>query len=149
MTTLVIGGSGFLGTELVQQATGAGYMTVATYATKPGKNSQAMWHTLDLRDPGQIDAVMAEVRPHLVINASSGGADWAVTAEGPIRLAMTVAKYGTPLIHVSTDAVFSGARSHYDESCRPDPLTRTGRPKRRRRPVSSPCIRRPQSPVPH
>jgi dTDP-4-dehydrorhamnose reductase len=36
--------------------------------------------------------------------------DWAVTVEGPVRLAMAAAKHGCRLLHVSSDAVFSGAR---------------------------------------
>lgn len=51
---------------------------------------------------------MTEVNPRVVVNVSSGGADWAVTAEGPVRLAMAAAKSGSRLIHVSSDAVFSG-----------------------------------------
>jgi dTDP-4-dehydrorhamnose reductase len=39
---------------------------------------------------------------------------------------MAAAKYGSRLVHVSSDAVFSGARIHYDESCLPDPLTPYG-----------------------
>ncbi|PNE43486.1 SDR family oxidoreductase [Streptomyces noursei] len=126
MTTLIIGGSGFLGAELIRQARAAGHPTAATYATKPGDTSQAVWHPLDLRDAGRLDAVMAEVRPQLVVNASSGGPDWAVTATGPIQLAMLAATYGTRMVHVSTDAVFSGAAVHYNESALPDPITPYG-----------------------
>lgn len=126
MTTLIIGGSGFLGSELVRQATEAGHTTAATYATKPGDTSTAAWHHLDLRDSGLVDAVLAEVQPHVVINVSSGAADWAVTAQGPVRLAMAAAQHGIRLVHVSSDAVFSGSRVHYDESCLPDPITPYG-----------------------
>ncbi|MFD6274610.1 sugar nucleotide-binding protein [Streptomyces sp. NPDC060209] len=82
-----------------------------------------MWYPLDLRDLGSLDTVMAVVRPQLVVNASSGSADWATTAEGPIRLAMVAARYGTRMVHVSSDAVFSGTRVHYDESSLPDPAS--------------------------
>jgi dTDP-4-dehydrorhamnose reductase len=123
---LIIGGSGFLGAELIRQAAAAGQPTVATYATSPGNTARVAWHHLDLRDPGHVDAVMTEVRPHLIVNASSGGADWAVTAQGPVRLAIAAAKCGSRLVHVSSDAVFSGSRDHYDESCLPDPVTPYG-----------------------
>jgi dTDP-4-dehydrorhamnose reductase len=78
------------------------------------------------RDPEQLEAVVADVAQFLIVNATSGGSDWSVTAEGPIRLAMAAVKYGCRLIHVSSDAVFSGARVHYDESCLPDPVTPYG-----------------------
>ncbi|GHG95446.1 SDR family oxidoreductase [Streptomyces rubradiris] len=126
MKALIIGGSGFLGTELVQQATAAGHITAATYATKPGDASQAVWYSLDLRDHERLDAVAAEVSPDVVVNTSSGGADWAVTAEGPARLARAAAKHGSRLVHVSSDAVFSGARVTYDETSLPDPVTPYG-----------------------
>lgn len=126
MTILIVGGSGFLGAELVRQAAAAGGTTAATFATRPGSTPKVSWHALDLRDPDRIEAVMAEVGPRAVVNATSGGADWKVTAEGPVRLAMTAAKHGSRLVHVSSDAVFSGAHVHYDESCLPDPLTPYG-----------------------
>ncbi|RZU46480.1 dTDP-4-dehydrorhamnose reductase [Streptomyces sp. BK022] len=126
MTILIIGGSGFLGTELVRQAAAAGHTTAATSATRPGGTPEVAWHALDLRDVDRIEAVMAEVGPRVVVNATSGGPDWTVTAEGPVRLAMTAVKRGIRLVHVSSDAVFSGARVHYDESRLPDPLTPYG-----------------------
>lgn len=126
MTTLIVGGSGFLGTELIRRAAAAGHTTAATYATKPGNTPQAKWHSLDLTEASHLDEVMAEVRPRLVINVSSSKDDWTVTAQGPIRIAMAAARYGSRFIHVSSDAVFSGTRVHYDESCSPDPLTPYG-----------------------
>jgi len=126
MTILIIGGSGFLGAELVRQAAAAGQATAATFATRPGGTPEVAWHALDLRDPERVEALMAEVGPRVVVNATSRPADWAATAEGPVRLAMATAKYGCRLVHVSSDAVFSGARVHYDESCLPDPVTPYG-----------------------
>ncbi|MEU7579855.1 NAD-dependent epimerase/dehydratase family protein [Streptomyces sp. NPDC041068] len=78
MTILIIGGSGFLGAELVRQATAGGHATAATFATKPGSAPGVEWHALDLRDPARIEAVLADVGPRIVVNATSGLADWAV-----------------------------------------------------------------------
>ncbi|MEU0695640.1 NAD-dependent epimerase/dehydratase family protein [Streptomyces niveus] len=91
MTVLIIGGSGFLGTELVRLTRAAGHDSAATFATRPGGVPGVAWHRLDLRDAGRIADVMTEVTPTVVINASSGNADWAVTADGAVRVAMTTA----------------------------------------------------------
>lgn len=126
MRVLIVGGSGFLGTELVRQAVAAGWETAGTYCSRPGSVPGVSWHRLDLRAPGHIDEVLAAVAPTAVINATSGGSDWAVTADGSIRVAMAAARRGCRLVHVSSDAVFSGSRIHYDESCLPDPVTAYG-----------------------
>ncbi|MEV0993089.1 NAD-dependent epimerase/dehydratase family protein, partial [Streptomyces sp. NPDC049949] len=65
MTTLIIGGSGFLGAELIRQAKAAGHTTAATYATRPGDPALAAWYPLDLRNPGSLDELMTETRPNL------------------------------------------------------------------------------------
>ncbi|BBC38311.1 hypothetical protein SGFS_096050 [Streptomyces graminofaciens] len=126
MKILIIGGSGFLGTELARRATAAGHDTAATYVTRPGTAADVAWHALDVRDPARVTGVLADVAPSVVVNASSGGADWAVTAEGAVRVAMAVAERSCRLVHVSSDAVFSGDRSPYDETCLPDPVTPYG-----------------------
>ncbi|MFJ8746820.1 SDR family oxidoreductase [Embleya sp. NPDC127516] len=127
MTLLIIGGSGFLGTELIRQARTAGHTTAATYhANKPDETCQTAWYFLDLTDTARLDAIMTQVNPRLVVNATSAKAAWAVTAEGPVHLAIATAKRGSRLLHVSSDAIFSGARIHYDETSTPDPITPYG-----------------------
>ncbi|WP_431776623.1 SDR family oxidoreductase [Streptomyces cucumeris] len=127
MTVLIIGGSGFLGTELVRQVTSAGRVTAATFNSGPGVTPSVSWHRLDFRDPRALDKVIDAVEPSVVINASSGDADWTVTADGPVRLAQSTARRGIRLVHVSSDAVFSGSRSsRYDEAALPDPVTPYG-----------------------
>ncbi|MFD5009406.1 SDR family oxidoreductase [Streptomyces chartreusis] len=126
MTVLIIGGSGFLGTELVRQAVAAGQQTAATFASRPGKPSGVAWRPLDVRDPARVARVIADVEPSVVLNVSSGQSDWAVTADGAIRVALAAAEQGCRLVHVSSDAVFSGAHVRYDESSLPDPVSPYG-----------------------
>ncbi|MEU9377576.1 sugar nucleotide-binding protein [Streptomyces sp. NPDC048255] len=126
MTVLIIGGSGFLGTELIRQATAAGHRTAATFASRPGTAPGVAWHPLDVRDPARVARVIADVAPSVVVNASSGQSDWAVTADGAVRVALAAVEQGCRLLHVSSDAVFSGARLRYDETCLPDPVTPYG-----------------------
>ncbi|WP_435599782.1 SDR family oxidoreductase [Streptomyces sp. C10-9-1] len=126
MTVLIIGASGFLGSELVRQASAAGRGTAATFNSRPGDGGGTAWHQLDLRDSVRLDTVLDAVAPSTVINAASGNADWAITADGPVRLAVAAASRGIRLVHVSSDAVFSGADVHYDEAALPDPITPYG-----------------------
>ncbi|MFD4577521.1 SDR family oxidoreductase [Streptomyces sp. NPDC058417] len=127
MTVLIIGGNGFLGSELVRHAASTARPVAATFRSRPGDPAGADWHHLDLRDPLRLDEVLDTVAPDAVINATSGGADWAVTAEGGTRLAQAAAARGIRLVQVSSDAVFSGnGRKSYDELCLPDPLTPYG-----------------------
>nr|WP_246570476.1 sugar nucleotide-binding protein [Streptomyces tauricus] len=61
----------------------------------------------------------------MVVNVTSDGVDWAITADGSIRMA--TAKLGIRLVHVSSDAVFSGiGKTRYDETCAPVPITPYG-----------------------
>ncbi|BDH08024.1 SDR family oxidoreductase [Streptomyces seoulensis] len=126
MTVLIIGGSGFLGTELLRQARAEGWDAAATFHSRPGEPALAAWHRLDVRDPARVEALLKAVAPRAVVDVTSGGADWKVTADGSVHIAMATAKLGIRLVHVSSDAVFSGSRVHYDETCDPDPITPYG-----------------------
>ncbi|MEU4108798.1 sugar nucleotide-binding protein [Streptomyces sp. NPDC027717] len=126
MTVLIIGGSGFLGAELLRQACAAGWDVAATFHSRPGDPALAAWHQLDIRDPARVEAVLKAVAPCAVIDVTSGGAEWKVTADGSVHIAMAAAELGIRLVHVSSDAVFSGSRVHYDETCDPDPITPYG-----------------------
>ncbi|QEU88593.1 SDR family oxidoreductase [Streptomyces viridosporus] len=126
MRVLVVGGSGFLGYEVLRRAVAAGWDVAATYRTRPEELPPVTWYRADLRDPGRMGEVLARTRPAAVINASSGHADWAVTADGAARLALEAARAGCRLVHVSSDAVFSGADVHYPEEALPDPVSPYG-----------------------
>ncbi|QHC32690.1 SDR family oxidoreductase [Streptomyces sp. HF10] len=126
MTLLIIGGSGFLGGELVRRAVAAGHAVTATYGTHPGSLAGADRLPLDIRRPEQLASAMDRLRPTTVINTASRAADWATTAEGAIRVAVAARRLDARLVHVSSDAVFSGGRVHYDESALPDPVTPYG-----------------------
>jgi len=126
MNLLIFGGSGFLGGELVRQATASGHTVAATFASRPGDQAGATWLRTDLRNPGEVEATVGEVRPTAVVNTAYRKSDWATTADGAVRGAMAATGRGARLVHVSSDAVFSGARVRYDESAAPDPTTPYG-----------------------
>ncbi|MEW2348415.1 sugar nucleotide-binding protein [Streptomyces sp. NPDC006684] len=127
MRILVVGGSGFVGSVLVRHAVAEGHETHATYRSgRPPTAPGVVAHALDLRDGAAIGRLIDATAPHVVVNTSSGGADWSVTAEGAGRLAQAVTRHGARLVHVSSDAVFSGALPAYEECHAPDPVTPYG-----------------------
>lgn len=65
-------------------------------------------------------------RPDVVINAAYRQADWTTTAIGAANVALGVSRVGGRLVHVSSDAIFSGAAIRYDETCLPDPVSPYG-----------------------
>ncbi len=75
----------------------------------------------DFDRPETIAAVFADVSPGVVVNAAAytavdkaetdeAGA-WRANRDGPAALAMVCAQAGIPLIHVSTDYVYDGAKT--------------------------------------
>ncbi len=95
---------------------------------------------LDLTDPASIDAVIASVRPDIVINAAAytavdqaetdEEAAFAVNSVGAGALAAAAARIGAPILHISTDYVFDGSKaSPYVEADPVAPLGVYGRSK--------------------
>lgn len=123
MRLLVVGGSGFLGGEVVRQAAAAGDEVIGTYLSEPGPSGG---HRLDVCRRGEVLAVVERVRPDVIVNAAFRQHEWGPTADGPAYLAVAAERTGSRLVHVSSDVVFSGAAIHYDETARPDPITPYG-----------------------
>jgi dTDP-4-dehydrorhamnose reductase len=123
---LVVGGSGFLGQELTGQARAAGHRVVATYRTRAAAVPGVDWRSLDIRRIDDVRALIIEARPDVVVNAAFRQTDWVTTADGATHVAVAAAAAAARLVHVSSDAVFSGAARSYDETCVPDPTTAYG-----------------------
>jgi dTDP-4-dehydrorhamnose reductase len=123
---LVIGGSGFLGLRVSRQAQLAGHRVVATFCTNASTTADVDWRMVDVRCRDDVTALACRTRPEVIINAAYRQSDWATTADGGMHVALAAAAAGARLVHVSSDAVFSGAASSYDETCQPDPVTPYG-----------------------
>lgn len=97
-------------------------------------------HPFDADDEASLDGLIRKASPDAVINcvavtpkhsqASDPRAMHVINAEFPHRLAQQTASCGAYLVHISSDAVFSGKRGNYCETDRPDPIDDYGRTKR-------------------
>jgi dTDP-4-dehydrorhamnose reductase len=123
---LVIGGSGFLGLRITRQAQLAGHSVIATFHASVPPSTDVDWRKLDIRRRDDVAALALHARPDAVINAAYRQSDWETTADGGMHVALAAAAAGARLVHVSSDAVFSGTASSYDETRQPDPVTPYG-----------------------
>jgi dTDP-4-dehydrorhamnose reductase len=116
---LVTGGNGSLGRRVVLRGAAAGWEATGTYLSAPA--ATATVH-LDIRDAAQVRRVVAQLRPDAIVHAAAGRdrSDWPATADGAAHVALAAA--GIRLVHVSSDAIFSGKLGEYDEDALPDPV---------------------------
>lgn len=122
----MIGGSGLLGLRITRRARLAGHRVIATFHASNPPADGTDWRKLDIRRRDDVTALTAGVRPDAVINAAYRQPDWEATADGGTHVALAAAAAGARLVHVSSDAVFSGSAPSYDEASRPDPVTPYG-----------------------
>jgi dTDP-4-dehydrorhamnose reductase len=122
-TVLITGATGHLGARVAARAAEAGWTVAGTYlrAATPAAAEQ-----LDIRDQEAVRALVGRVRPDVVIHTAAGRDDWRAMADGAAHVAVAASEASARLVHVSTDAVFSGREVHYDESALPDPVYRYG-----------------------
>jgi dTDP-4-dehydrorhamnose reductase len=114
VTLLLIGGSGYLGGELLRRAD----------AVAPSSSE------LDIRSEEAVREAFASLRPRAVINTAYRRDERATTCDGALRVARAAAGAGARLVHMSTDLVFDGEKgSPYVEDDAPAPLNAYGRDK--------------------
>ncbi|MFF0572754.1 SDR family oxidoreductase [Streptosporangium saharense] len=125
MRICIVGASGFLGGELVRQAA-TGHVVGATYLSRPGTTAGVEWLPLDVRDRTAVANLIRAFAPDAVVNAAYNQSDWTATALGAAHVANATRSCGGRLVHVSSDAIFSGRAVTYTEDCVPDPITPYG-----------------------
>lgn len=125
MNVLVLGGNGQLGRHLREELPDAQFWDRAV---------------VDVADTAAVVARLAAVHPTAIVNATAYTAvdkaeaepdlAWRVNAEAPAAMARAAQATGVPMIHVSTDYVFDGAKpGGYTEQDATAPLNAYGRSK--------------------
>ena len=123
MKILVIGSNGQLGRELVSIGGESGLEMAGLDLP-----------VIDITDRGQIRQALKKYKPEIVINAAAytdvekaedePKAAFLINSQAPALLAEECGKTGAPLIHISTDFVFDGAKKFpYIESDDARPLS--------------------------
>ena len=115
MRVLITGAHGQVGHELMRLVP-AGFEALGMGSAQ-----------LDIADAEQVALVVAELQPQLIINAAAYTAvdkaesdsqrAWAVNCDGVRHLAIAAERLSIPVLHISTDYVFSGdASAPYSET---------------------------------
>nr|WP_267128282.1 sugar nucleotide-binding protein [Baekduia soli] len=127
---LITGVSGHLGGALAPAAHAAGWEVVGTWLRHrpPGG---APWRTapLDVRDAAAVRALLTAEAPDAVIHTAyvqDGDQAAAVTTGGARHVAAAAAACGARLVHLSSDAVFTGDLGRplrEEDPSRPSPPT--------------------------
>lgn len=138
MKVLVVGGGGMLGHKLVQIFE-RDFDVFTTMRGQMGDydrfgifNPAKTFDGIDIENLTGIESIFATIRPDVVVNAvglikqlpNSANIVESLNVNSifPHRLAQIAAKYGSRLICISTDCVFSGVNGNYTEQDLPEAL---------------------------
>src|ERR1051326_7617409 len=129
MKVVVLGANGQLGHDIS-----------STFAAEGNTVTGLTHEHVEVASPESVKAALASVYPDLVINTAAfhhvekceadPGRAFAVNGAGARNVAQVTDQLQVPLIHISTDYVFDGAkRSPYAEDDQPQPLNVYGNTK--------------------
>jgi dTDP-4-dehydrorhamnose reductase len=129
---LVTGGTGYLGRVIVDRyAAQHDDVHALWHRQAAGASDGVTWHRTELADKDDTDALVARLRPDLVVHTAYSmtvDAD-VVNGSAPGDLATASRTVGARFVHLSTDVVFDGSRGGYGEDDAVHPITPYGRAK--------------------
>ncbi len=134
MKTIVIGASGLVGQNLLREFSALGE-TLGTCHSQ----IQSELTPLDLADPAQIEKIIGEFRPDVVLlPAAMTNVDLCeekpelsrqINVDGTAAVARAARKLDARLVYISTDYVFDGTAGPYGEDATPNPINHYSRHK--------------------
>lgn len=122
---LVTGGAGLLGGRLLAGAP-PGWTARGTRHRRPVRHAESF--PVDLADAGAVDALVARLRPDLVVHTAYRKRDGQRDIVAATRnVAASAGRHGAGLLHISSDVVFDGEHAPYAEAAPPAPVDQYGR----------------------
>lgn len=141
MKVLITGANGLLGQHLVKQLLEKGYSVIATgkgndRIRQEGWGGRYIYHTLDITDSIDVQAVMSAVQPDVVVHAAAMTQvdECELHSEqcertnviGTSQILVDAEVYSKHFIYVSTDFVFDGGQGNYKEEDELKPVSYYG-----------------------
>ena len=134
---LITGANGLLGQKLVVDFSKWNSVLATGKQNRFAiKDKQFFYQTLDITDKKQVQTVIGDFRPELIINAAAFMAvdaceeqkelAWEVNVEGVKNLLEESLKYEIKFLQISTDYIFDGKNGPYSEEDRPNPVNYYG-----------------------
>ncbi|MEM6735133.1 MAG: SDR family oxidoreductase [Bacteroidota bacterium] len=136
MRILITGANGLLGQKLVKLYKNKKDVELVVTARGANRNPKGeyVYHELDITLKGQVEEVIRNTNPDVVINAAAmthvdqcelNPKDcWKLNVEAVDHLIGAVVKHTCFFIHLSTDFVFDGESGPYNEEDIPNPLSK-------------------------
>lgn len=141
MKILVTGSNGLLGQKLTHLLQNE--KSISFIATARGKSvlpvANGIFHPLDITDANEVDRVIAETKPDVIINTAAmtqvdqceteREACWKANVTSVENLIRASSNSSVHLVHVSTDFIFDGTYGPLDETAKPNPVNYYGESK--------------------
>ncbi len=147
MKVLILGGTGLLGNALLKTLSKK-FETIGTTRINQVRSKLNYVLIKDVQDKKNLTDLIMDANPDVVINcislrnfnSSSFKELESVYVLFPKILSILSIKFDFKVIHISTDAVFSGKKGNYNENDTPDPIDDYGKTKFLGEPDQENCV---------